>query len=320
MANWPFLPRLAPVSAEDFLGERRGGSPGLVLSRRPPSPARTPTTAALVGSTRTRPRPPSTALPGLLGCADADPGDEVGLSAEDLRRGQIPDVLGHIGSGEQPGAPLSGSGGDVLSEDSARTVWSVRRQVWARRTSTFPLMSAVFHADRFAPGSRPPARPRRRGRSTPAASPPSAPARPGRCSRPRAARRSSGPPAGPAVLGDDLVRADLRPRAPVPHLPQPRTRLLGRMVGSPGRLIAVDVAADLSGPGAERTHVRDELTHLVGLRVSVSPCAASTDRNSGLVATAACPMPLISSMQSRTPTGPSRRPSAHTRALICRWR
>ena len=60
--------------------------------------------------------PADAGFAGWLGSAASDPGDEVSLSAEDLRRGQRPDVLGHIGSGEQPGAPLSGSGGDVLGE------------------------------------------------------------------------------------------------------------------------------------------------------------------------------------------------------------
>ena len=52
----------------------------------------------------------------------------------------------------------------------------------------------------------------------------------------------------------------------------------------------------------------------------VNPCAASTARNSGSVATAACPIPLIASMLSRIPTEwmPRHAPAAQTRALICR--
>jgi len=39
----------------------------------------------------------------------------------------------------------------MSSASSARAAMSARRQVWARRTSVFPRMSALFHADLFAP-------------------------------------------------------------------------------------------------------------------------------------------------------------------------
>ena len=65
--------------------------------------------------------------------------------------------------------------------------------------------------------------------------------------------------------------------------------------------VAVDVAADLRGPGTERPDVRRELLDLAGLGSRVKPCAASTARNSGSVATAACPMPLIASIDVAHP-------------------
>jgi hypothetical protein len=79
---------------------------------------------------------------------------------------------------------------------------------------------------------------------------------------------------------------------------------------------------DLRGPGAERTHVRNEFADLAGLRVEVEPVRARTDRNCGSVTTAACPMPLMASMLSRIPTEwmPRHPPAAQTRALICRCR
>ena len=43
------------------------------------------------------------------------------------------------------------------------------------------------------------------------------------------------------------------------------------MCASPGRLVAVGVAADLRGPGAEGPHVRHELADLAGLRVERVP-------------------------------------------------
>ena len=39
----------------------------------------------------------------------------------------------------------------MSSASSTRTAGSASRPVWARRTSVFPRMSAVFQADLFAP-------------------------------------------------------------------------------------------------------------------------------------------------------------------------
>ena len=70
-----------------------------------------------------------------------------------------------------------------------------------------------------------------------------------------------------AVGGHDLVRSGLRPRPPVPPPAQPPAGLLTRVLGPPGGLVAVDVAADLRRPRTERTHERRELGDLTGLRV-----------------------------------------------------
>ncbi len=61
---------------------------------------------------------------------------------------------------------------------------------------------------------------------------------------------------------DDLVRAGLGPGAPVPRLPQGRTRLLAGMVRTPAGLVAVDVGLNLSCPRAERSGVRLQLDDL----------------------------------------------------------
>ena len=64
------------------------------------------------------------------------------------------------------------------------------------------------------------------------------------------------------VLGHHLVRAGLRPRPPVPRLPQPRPRLLTRMLGPPRGLEPLEVAADLRRPRAEPRYVRRQLDQL----------------------------------------------------------
>ena len=107
-----------------------------------------------------------------------------------------------------------------------------------------------------------------------------------------------------STRGHDLVGSGLRPRSTVPGPPQGRAWFLVRMLAAPLGFVAVDVAGDLRGAGAERTGVRSELCHLERCRVesSVYPCAASTARNSGSQTSAACPIPLMASMLSTTPT------------------
>ena len=80
-----------------------------------------------------------------------------------------------------------------------------------------------------------------------------------------------------AVGGDDLVRPRIGPRPPIPHLTQPRPRLLTRMLAPPLSLVPVDVAVDLTGPSAERPDVRRELLDLPSLGVQ-GEAACGEDR------------------------------------------
>ena len=70
-----------------------------------------------------------------------------------------------------------------------------------------------------------------------------------------------------AVGGDDLVRPRIGPRPPIPHLTQPRPRLLTQVLAPPLSLVPVDVAVDLTGASAERPDIRRELVDLPSLGV-----------------------------------------------------
>ena len=70
-----------------------------------------------------------------------------------------------------------------------------------------------------------------------------------------------------SARGHDLVGSGLRPRPTVPGPPQRRAGLLAGVLAAPLGLVAVDVAGDLRGAGAERPGVRRELGDLAGLGV-----------------------------------------------------
>jgi hypothetical protein len=70
-----------------------------------------------------------------------------------------------------------------------------------------------------------------------------------------------------AVGRHDLVGPGVLPCAPVPRLPDGRSRLLAGVRPTPLSLVAVDVAADLRGPLAELPHVGRQLRDLTGGRV-----------------------------------------------------
>jgi hypothetical protein len=265
--------------------------------------------------------PADAGVAGWLSCGSCNPNDDVGLDLEDLWRAERADVLGHIAPVQQWDAPVGGAGGDVFGElDADRGVCdqaglgdeNLGRPMDGGAVPGRPLrpengddqLGGGFAVDPPRP------RPRQRHGS-------------GRVAVAELAQLVV--PAGnelPAVDRDNLVRPGLRPGPPVPPLPQPRTGLLAGVLGPPGGLVAVDVAADLRGPGAESPDVRRQLLDLAVSGSSVNPCAASAARNPGSVATAACPIPLIASIESRIPTecSPRHAPAAHTRALICRWR
>ena len=120
-----------------------------------------------------------------------------------------------------------------------------------------------------------------------------------------------------AVSRHDLVRPGVGPGAPIPPAPQRRTGLGVRIGGAPHGLITVEVASDLRRAGAERTDELGQFDDLTGARVEGDPCVASACRNPGSVMTAACPIPLIAAIESRTATvsRPRQRPAANTRAF-----
>ena len=76
---------------------------------------------------------------------------------------------------------------------------------------------------------------------------------------------------GGAVGRDDLVRACLGPGPTVPRPPQPWPGLGAGVRSAPLGLVAVEVAADLRGPGAEPAHEGRQLGQLTGGRVEGEP-------------------------------------------------
>ena len=212
--------------------------------------------------------PPADACPaGWPRSPARDPGDEIRLDLEDPRRGQSDRTCSGTSARWSSVTHRSAARAVMSSASSARVAGSARRQVWARRTSVLPRMSAVFQADRFAPRIET----HQLGCGVAVDPPRPRPSESHGCGRVGVAELAQLlVPAGhqlSPILRDDLVRASLRPRPSVPRLPELRTRLLPGMLGPPGGLVALDVAADLPGPGAERTHVRHQLADLVGLRV-----------------------------------------------------
>ena len=191
---------------------------------------------------------------------------DVVLDIKHLLRGQGPDVLGHVGRGEERGTPSNRSGGDVLGQfdprrrlsdhvglrnqdlDRAADVGQVPRRPLRRQLSERPIRRAVA------------VDPRHRCRL-----------QRGWSSRVAVAEvpQLGVPPRhqiGAAGRGD-LVRAGVGPRPPIPHLPQLRPGLLTGMLAPPLGLVTVDVPVDLTRPGAERPDIRGKLRDLPRGRV-----------------------------------------------------
>ena len=199
-------------------------------------------------------------------------------------------MLGHVGAGEQRGAGIQGAGGEVLGQ------LGPDRRVGDETGGGDPLLDLA--ADVGGVPRRPPCpQPGQHGLDAPASAV--------EATEPRTTRHrhtdaggSAGAgervavaegvqllgPAGDqggAVGGDDLVGAGLLPGPPVPRLPQPRAGFLAGVGGAPLGLVAVDVAADLRGPGTEPADERRQLGDLTGGRVEGEPGPASAARNRG---------------------------------------
>ena len=189
---------------------------------------------------------------------------------------------GDIVTRQQWCAGGDGTGGDVLGQLDPGPQARRRDRSAAIHCSTWPRMSAAFHADRFAPS--------RDSTNSTAAS---------RSSEPTlgevnaACRTGSTVAESPefvvprsdhrrAVLRNDLVRTRLRPCSPVPCLPQLRAGLLARMGGPPLGLEPVDVPADLRSPGAEPSGKRREFDKLAGCRVEREPVLGQCRSEAGV--------------------------------------
>ena len=81
------------------------------------------------------------------------------------------------------------------------------------------------------------------------------------------------------IAGHHLVRAAVSPGPRVPDVPQPGVRFLARVLGTPCRLVALDVAGDLRRTGAEPP---DEWRQLRDLTVAIEAEAVPGERRTEL--------------------------------------
>ena len=182
------------------------------------------------------------------------------------------------------------------SANSQRTAASVTTAAAISR-STCPRTSAAFHPERRAASRDRTSRAARRGRA------PTGAASPRRADRAGLGIRvvqSSHPPVASGRLrrADDLVGA-ASAQALASQARRSADPARDRVGGAPLGLVSVDVAGDLRGRALNGpTNAASCTTRRSGSRVK--PRAASAALNSGSVITAACPMPLIASRESRT--------------------
>ena len=235
-----------------------------------------------------------------------EPGHDVGLGPEHVPRGQRPDVLGDTRLVQQRHARLDRAGGEVLGQLDANG--RRRRRARPRRSPSRPhrgcrRRSTPTVGRPAGPGWSPP---RRRGRTHPPAvrRPPSAAraAVTGRGSPGRGAAGSSARPVSAPSVGTILSgRASFQARRSHDR----RTAGPGSWPGFAARhsasyrsmLRPICAARSLNAPTKGASSATSPVA---GSRVN--PAAASAARNSGSHITAAWPMPLSASMESRNPT------------------